>query len=134
MHSIKTRYTGQLGTHSEHLPSKSFIITDAPLDNNGKGQAFSPTDTLAMALGTCMMTVMAIAGEAEGWDMSGMHLETEKIMAANPRRIAIVHINFYWDNCALNEKQRERIKRIGRTCPVALSLHPEVKQEVIYHF
>lgn len=134
MHSIKTRYTGQLGTHSEHLPSKSFIITDAPIDNNGKGQAFSPTDTLAMALGSCMMTVMAIAGEAEGWDMAGMHLETEKIMAANPRRIAAVRINFYWENCALNEKQRERIKRIGRTCPVALSLHPEVKQEVIYHF
>lgn len=134
MHSIKTEYTGQLGTLSEHLPSNSFINTDAPVDNNGKGQAFSPTDTLAMALGACMMTVMSIKGEAEGWDMSGMHLETQKIMAANPRRVAAIHINFYWDKCTLNDKQRARIKRVGKTCPVALSLHPEIEQKITYYF
>jgi uncharacterized OsmC-like protein len=134
MKTVETKYEGGLRTSSVHLQSKNTFHTDAPLDNNGKGEAFSPTDTVAAALGACMMTVMAIAGEKKGWDMSGMHLATQKIMAANPRRIAALRVDFYWDNCAVSDEDRSWIKEIGLNCPVALSLHPDLKQEITFHF
>ncbi|GHE50338.1 MULTISPECIES: OsmC family protein [Roseivirga] len=134
MKTVETKYEGGLRTSSVHLQSKNTFHTDAPLDNNGKGETFSPTDTVAAALGACMMTVMAIAGEKKGWDMSGMHLATQKIMAANPRRIAALRVDFYWDNCAVSDEDRSWIKEIGLNCPVALSLHPDLKQEITFHF
>ncbi len=134
MKTVETKYEGALRTSSIHLQSKNTFFTDAPLDNNGKGETFSPTDTLATALGACMMTVMAIAGEKEGLDMSGMHLATQKVMAATPRRIAALKVDFYWENCPLNEEQRAWIKDIGLNCPVALSLHPDLRQEITFHY
>ncbi|WP_420385450.1 OsmC family protein [Roseivirga sp.] len=134
MKTVETKYEGGLRTSSVHLKSNNTFQTDAPLDNNGKGETFSPTDTVAAALGACMMTVMAIAGEKEGLDMSGMHLATQKVMAANPRRIAALKVDFYWDNCPLNDSQRDWIKDIGINCPVALSLSADLRQEINFHF
>ena len=130
----KVTYNGNLRTTCVHLRSGNEYITDAPVDNNGKGETFSPTDTVAAALGACMMTVMAIAGEKKGLDMNGMRLSTEKIMAANPRRIAALKIDFHWDNCKLSEEERAWIKDIGINCPVALSLHPDLLQDVNFYF
>lgn len=134
MATIKSKYEGNLRTSAVHVKSDNKFITDAPVDNNGKGETFSPTDTIAAALGSCMMTVMAIAGEKKGIDMSGMHLETTKVMSAIPRRISALHVEFHWDNCPIDEEQRKWLKDIGRNCPVALSLHPELKQEINFYF
>lgn len=135
MATVKSNYIGGLRTTAVHVKSGNEFVTDAPVDNNGKGEAFSPTDTVAAALGSCMMTVMAIAGEKEGIDLTGMHLETTKVMSATPpRKISALKVEFFWDNCSLNEEKREWLKEIGRNCPVALSLHPDLRQEINFHF
>ncbi|PIQ47479.1 MAG: osmotically inducible protein OsmC [Cytophagales bacterium CG12_big_fil_rev_8_21_14_0_65_40_12] len=134
MITVKSKYTGDLSTEAIHVKSNNHIVTDAPTDNNGKGQAFSPTDLVAAALGSCMMTVMAIAGEKKGLDMSGMNLEATKIMTANPRRISEIKVDFFWESCSLSTEDREWIKHIGLTCPVALSLGENLKQDINFHF
>lgn len=134
MPTVKSRYEGGLRTSVIHVKSGNQLMTDAPIDNNGKGETFSPTDTVAAALGSCMMTVMAIAGEKNGLDMSGMRLETEKIMAANPRRISELKVEFYWDDCPLNEEERSWLKNVGLNCPVAKSLSSELVQNITFHF
>lgn len=134
MITVKSTYEGALRTTAQHVKSGNTFQTDAPLDNNGKGEAFSPTDTVAAALASCMMTVMAIDGEKQGIDMSGMHTETTKIMSAEPRRISALKIDFYWDNCTATTEQREALKEIGRNCPVALSLSANLRQEITFHF
>ena len=134
MITVKSTYTGGLRTNAQHVRSGNEFITDAPVDNNGKGEAFSPTDTVAAALGSCMMTVMAIAGEKEGIDMSGMHLETTKIMAANPRRISELKVDFYWDNCTASESDRKWLKNVGLNCPVAKSLSTDLVLNITFYF
>jgi uncharacterized OsmC-like protein len=134
MITVKSAYTGSLRTKVTHVKSGNAFITDAPVDNNGKGEAFSPTDTVAAALGSCMMTVMAIAGEGKGIDMAGMHLETTKIMAANPRRIAELKVDFYWDNCQASESDIKWLKNVGLNCPVAKSLSADLHQNITFHF
>jgi len=134
MITVKSKYEGGLRTSAEHVKSGKTFQTDAPVDNNGKGETFSPTDTVAAALASCMMTVMAIDGEKKGIDMSGMRTETTKIMSAEPRRIAALKLNFYWDNCSASEEERAALKNIGRNCPVALSLSENLRQEITFHF
>lgn len=134
MITVKSKYEGGLRTSAEHVKSGNLFQTDAPLDNNGKGETFSPTDTVAAALASCMMTVMAIDGEKQGIDMSGMRTETTKVMSAEPRRIAALKIDFYWDDCQASEAERETLKDIGRNCPVALSLSENLRQEINFHF
>ena len=134
MITVNSTYTGGLRTTAQHVRSGNEFITDAPVDNNGKGEAFSPTDTVAAALGSCMMTVMAIAGEKQGIDMNGMHLETTKIMAANPRRISELKVDFYWDNCEASESDRNWLKNVGLNCPVAKSLSADLVQNITFHF
>ncbi len=134
MITVKSTYTGGLRTSFQHVKSGIEFITDAPVDNNGKVEAFSPIDTVAAALGACMMTVMAIAGEKQGIDLSGMHLETTKIMTANPRRISELKVDFYWDNCEASESDRKWLKNVGLNCPVAKSLSAELVQNVTFHF
>lgn len=134
MKTVETKYLGGLRTESTHLKSGNTFQTDAPIDNNGKGETFSPTDSVAAALGACMMTVMAIAGEKQGIDMSGMKLSTQKVMSAEPRRIAALKVDFFWENCLLSEDQKKWIKEIGVNCPVALSLDKELRQEINFHF
>ncbi len=135
MITIKTEYLGQLRTESKHLRSQSKLITDAPVDNNGKGEAFSPTDLVATALGSCMMTIMGIHARKDDLPLQGTTLEITKIMAANPRRIAEIHVKIdFPQQLQLTEIQQEKLKKVALTCPVALSLHPEIKQEVEFNF
>lgn len=135
MITVKSKYEAALRTSAEHVKSGNMFQTDAPTDNNGKGETFSPTDTVAAALASCMMTVMAIDGEKNGIDMSGMRTETTKVMAADPkRRISALKVDFYWDDCKASELERTKLKEIGKNCPVALSLSEKLRQEITFHF
>jgi uncharacterized OsmC-like protein len=127
-------YTGELRTRAKHLRSGSEIVTDAPVDNQGKGEAFSPTDLLATSLGTCAMTMIGIAARTHGFNVDGTEISVSKIMAENPRRVAkvIVEMNFPPEN--YSEKQKQIIRRTADTCPVRLSLHPDLKQTFILNF
>lgn len=134
MEIAKVRYDGNLRTSATHLRSGNQFITDAPPDNNGKGEAFSPTDMVSTALASCMMTIMGIVAEREGIDMTGLHASVDKEMASNPRKIARVGLHFEWDNCKATAAERAKLKKAGLTCPVALSLHPDLKQDVVFNF
>jgi putative redox protein len=131
---ISAQYKGDLRTEARHLRSGNTIITDAPPDNNGKGMAFSPTDLVCSALGSCMMTLMGILANREEIDLSGMTWEVEKIMASNPRKIAEVRIVFNHPNLIATDVQKEKLRRAALTCPVALSLHDSIKQDVTFNF
>lgn len=135
MPSIIGKYQGGLRTEAIHLKSGNKIITDAPVDNQGKGEAFSPTDLVCAALGSCMITIMGIIAQREEIDMSGLEVSTTKHMAANPRRISKIELNFTWNNMpALTDSQVQKLKKAALSCPVALSLHPETEQEVTFDF
>ena len=130
MITSETKYTGGLRTISIHKLSGKEIITDAPPDNEGKGEAFSPTDLMANSLTCCMLTIMGIAARNHGFDMDGTTAETEKIMASDPRRVKEIRIRLTFPHDNYNEKEKRIIEHISRTCPVALSLHPELVQNV----
>lgn len=133
MATSKVTYAGDLRTTSVHLQSGSKIISDAPLDNNGKGEAFSPTDTVANALASCMFTVMGIKARDLGVDFTGSTAEVTKIMAAEPRRISEIRIVFDMD-LAADEKTKTILERTAMTCPVHYSLHPEIKKDIIFNW
>lgn len=126
-------YQGNLRTESEHLQSGSKMITDAPVDNHGKGEAFSPTDTVANALATCMLTVMGIKAESLGVDMTGATAEVTKEMASEPRRISriVVKLNF---PAKYGEKETKVLENTGRTCPVLQSLHPDIEKDISFSY
>lgn len=134
MVSMKGIYVGGLRTEVTHLKSGNKVITDAPPDNNGKGEAFSPTDLTCASLNSCMMTLMGILAEREQIDLTGLTSEIVKLMASNPRKIAEVQITFRHENLVATEIQKEKLKRAALTCPVALSLSDEVKQTVVFNF
>ncbi|GAB3525726.1 OsmC family protein [Pontibacter brevis] len=135
MATISSTYKGGLRTTAQHLASGNTIITDAPVDNNGKGEAFSPTDLVAAALGSCMMTIMGIVANRINIDIDGIEIETTKIMAAEPRRIAEVVLNFKMPaGKSYSDKEKAMLENAARTCPVALSLHPDIKQTVTFHY
>ncbi|HYG39415.1 MAG TPA: OsmC family protein [Cytophagales bacterium] len=134
MATIKSKYLGELRTESVHVKSDNKIITDAPLDNNGKGEAFSPTDLLCSALGSCMMTIIGILARREEIDLTSVTYEITKVMSANPRKVSEIHINFDMKGVKASDIQVEKLKRAASTCPVALSLDPSVKQIVDFKF
>jgi uncharacterized OsmC-like protein len=134
MTTLTSVYKGDLRTESVHTRSGNVVITDAPVDNNGKGEAFSPTDLVCTALSTCMLTTMAIWAEREGIDLKGMQVEVTKIMAANPRKIAEIQVKLSKPNLVASPIQKDRLKEIAHTCPVALSLHDTVKQTIQFEF
>ncbi len=128
-------YLGNLRTESVHLLSGNTIITDAPVDNHGKGEAFSPTDLVATALGNCMMTLMGIYANREGLELTGTRISVKKVMAENPRRIAEIHIQFdFPETLTPTEHQREMLIQTARTCPVIKSLHPDIKEISSFNF
>ncbi|MDX1761506.1 MAG: OsmC family protein [Christiangramia sp.] len=129
----KVKYLGDLRTESEHLQSGSKMITDAPVDNHGKGEAFSPTDTVANALATCMLTVMGIKAESLGVDMKGASAEVTKTMAADPRRISRIDVNIHFPK-VFDKKETEILERTGRTCPVLQSLHPDIEKNISFSY
>jgi uncharacterized OsmC-like protein len=131
MITIKTLYSGNLRTEATHVASGNTIVTDAPIDNNGKGEAFSPTDLTCASLGSCMMTLMGIVAEREGIELQGTRMEITKTMGTNPRRISKVRVDFVLTSLeSLSEAKKEKLQRAAITCPVALSLHPDIEQEV----
>ena len=131
MTQIRVIYQGGLRTEAEHLKSGNKIITDAPPDNNGKGEAFSPSDLVCSALGSCMITIMGIVAEREAINIEGMQAEVVKIMASNPRKIQEIQVNLHMpSDLQLTEKQKEVLKRAALTCPVALSINTDIKQVV----
>jgi putative redox protein len=135
MPTIKTIYAGNLRTEATHVASGNTLITDAPVDNNGKGEAFSPTDLTCASLGSCMMTIMGIVAEREGIELKGTEMEITKTMAANPRRISKIQVDFTLvSREPLTEVQKEKLERAARTCPVALSLHPDIEQEANFNW
>lgn len=134
MISIKTIYKGDLRCQSEHLASGNSLFTDAPLDNMGKGETFSPTDLVATALGNCMLTIIGIAAQNHNFNIVGTKLEVTKVMESNPRRIGEIIISFYFPDNNYSEKEQKLIKTAAETCPVAKSLHPDLKQTLIFNF
>ena len=129
----KVTYTGSLRTVSVHLSSGKEIITDAPIDNHGKGEAFSPTDMVANSLATCMLTVMGIKALDLDVDFTGSTAEVTKVMASDPRRISEIHINFTM-NLAPDEKTKTILERTGMTCPVLNSLHPDIVKDIVFNW
>ena len=129
----KVKYKGELRTEAEHLRSGKTIITDAPIDNQGKGEAFSPTDIVATALASCMLTIMGIVAERDGIKLEGTIAEVEKIMAENPRRIGEIKIKIKFSQ-KLNPEERQKLERAAKTCPVSGSLNENLKEtfEFIY--
>ena len=132
--TIETIYTGELRTQATHLASQNTIITDAPIDNNGKGEAFSPTDLLAASLGSCMLTIMGISANAHGFSIDGTKISITKIMAANPRRVGEIIVDFTFPVNNYSDKEKILIEKAAASCPVALSLHPDLKQTINFNW
>ncbi|QKG79369.1 OsmC family protein [Tenuifilum thalassicum] len=127
-------YKGDLRTEATHTRSGVTITTDAPVDNQGKGECFSPTDLLATSLGACMITIMGIAAQTHGFNIDGTKIDVEKIMGTNPRRVVEVVIDLYFPHNNYTEKERKLIAAAANECPVAQSLHPDLKQTFRFHF
>ncbi|HWI91213.1 MAG TPA: OsmC family protein [Flavisolibacter sp.] len=125
-------YEGELRTVCTHLRSGNNFETDAPLDNNGKGERFSPTDLMATSLATCMITVMGIKARSMGFDLNGIKIEVEKIMKADPRRVGGINLFFHIPENLQNvdDKTKQILKHTGNTCPVWLSIHPDIEVNV----
>ena len=128
----KIIYQGDLRTQATHLQSGDIILTDAPKDNHGKGEAFSPTDLVATALGSCMLSIMGIIANRHEINIVGTQVSIHKIMQANPRRIAAIEVTMHMPNVTYTPKERALLENAARTCPVALSLHPELEQKLSF--
>ena len=133
-HSIENKYIGELRTQSTHLKSSDVILTDAPVDNNGKGDAFSPTDLVASALCSCMTTVMGICAEKNNIELPKSIAQVTKVMESHPRRISKIIIEINFDKNSLSDQQVEKLIAVAKGCPVAQSLNSDLIQEVIYNF
>ena len=133
MATLKTTYLGNLRTEITHLQSGSKIYTDAPLDNNGKGESASPTDLIAGALGSCMLTIMGISANVHGFSIEGATIETTKIMGTEPRRIAEVKIIFNFPQ-SYDDKVRRIIESAVKVCPAEQSIHPDIKRTIVFNY
>ncbi|MCY7349473.1 MAG: OsmC family protein [Cytophagaceae bacterium] len=136
MATVRTEYLGKLRTENTHLQSGTQMITDAPTDNQGRGEAFSPTDLTATSLGTCIITTMGIAAQREDIDLTGSELSVTKVMSTQaPRRIARIEVALRMRSTPeLDEAQRKKYENIAHTCPVALSLHPDIEQVITFEW
>ncbi len=134
METSTTQYLGDLRTRMTHLKSGEIVTTDAPPDNHGRGEFFSPTDIVATALSSCMLTVLGIAARAHGFSMEGVSARVTKTMSAEaPRRISAVRVELFFPG-EYSHKEMTVIERVARTCPVALSLHPDLQQDLVFRF
>lgn len=131
----KVTYQGNLRTEATHIQSGSQIITDAPVDNHGKGERFSPTDLVATALASCMLTTMGIVSETHQINITGSTCEVEKIMTSNPRQIGAIRIQMTIRGAdSYTEKEKQILEKTALTCPVYRSLHVDVKKELQIHW
>ena len=133
MSDIKIKYKRNLRTTATHVSSGSKIITDAPLDNKGKGEKFSPTDLFATALGSCMLTIMGITAQTHGINIDDTEVTVKKIMGVNPRRVSCIKIiiNIYND---ISEKDRKLLIKAAHHCPVSKSINPDIEEDVTFNF
>ena len=134
MPTIKETYLGDLRVECEHVASGTKIITDAPVDNQGKGEAFSPTDLCATALGACALTIMGIYARNHGLDITGATAEVTKHMNASPRRIGKVEVIFNMPAKGYSEKDKKALENSVHTCPVHLSLHADTEQVFTFNW
>jgi uncharacterized OsmC-like protein len=137
MTTARIVYKGALHTETTHVRSGQMIETDAPVDNNGKGAAFSPTDLCATSLGNCMITTLGIYAEAHGVDLPGMEASVTKYMASDPRRISRIEVDmtiFLSTTRMEDEKLKQILRKVAETCPVARSLHPDIEQVLNLQF
>ena len=134
MPTANITYSGELRTKAVHIKSGNTIITDAPTDNHGKGEAFSPTDLLSTSFAACALTIIGIAAEEHKFSIDGTTVNMTKIMAENPRRVAEIVLEFTFPPNNYSEKEKKIIDYCVRTCPVSQSIHPDIKQTVIYNF
>ena len=135
MTKMLTIYKGNLRTEVTHLQSGTNILPDAPLDNHGKGESFSPTDLLASSLGCCMLTIMGISAQSYGFTLEGTKVETEKIMGTDPRRVVEIKIDFHFpEGSNFTPQQKRIIESAAKTCPVANSLHPDLKKTINFNW
>jgi putative redox protein len=134
MATIQMKYLGGLRTKSTHIKSGTEIMTDAPTDNKGKGELFSPTDLVANALGSCIATIIAQAADTHNFNIDGTDITITKVMISDPRRIGeiIVELNFPHNN--YSDKTKKIIENAAKTCPVAKSLHPDLIQTLLFNF
>lgn len=133
MSTSKVVYKGDLRTESTHLLSGNVIITDAPLDNHGKGEAFSPTDMVANSLATCMFSIMGIKAKAMNLNLEGSTANVTKIMQAEPRKISEIIVDLDMKG-VIDEKSKIILERAAMTCPVFLSLHPDIKKTIHFNW
>jgi uncharacterized OsmC-like protein len=134
MNTAEVIYLGEFRCEATHLQSGSKIITDAPTDNFGKGLAFSPTDLVAKALASCMMTTIAIQTRLMGYNLIDSKLTVKKHMSTDPRRISKIEINVFIPKNELSDADKSKIIEIGLSCPVAKSLHPDLIQDINFQF
>lgn len=134
MATSEIKYLGDLRTEAVHLQSGEKIITDAPTDNQGKGEAFSPTDLLATSLGNCMLTTIGIRAKEYAVDIEGATCEVTKVMAANPRRVAEIHVRLSFPPNNYTEEQKQFLEKTANTCPVIYSLHPDIVKKVEFNY
>lgn len=130
MIGMKASYRGELRCEAVHIKSGNELITDAPPDNKGKGEAFSPTDLLATSLAVCMMTIMGITAEEKGIALGEMEVSIEKVMGSSPRRVVGIHLQFSVQNMGWEEREWAILKNAAMACPVAKSLHPDIEQNI----
>lgn len=134
MATVSATYLGDLRVECVHNQSGTRIITDAPTDNQGKGASFSPTDLCATALGACAMTIIGIYAQSHGVDVTGAKMRIAKTMSANPRRIGKVEVVFEMPDKDYSDKEKAIMERCTQTCPVHLTLHPDVEQIFTFHW
>jgi uncharacterized OsmC-like protein len=128
-------YDGDLRTVATHLQSGTAIQTDAPVDNQGKGGSFSPSDLVATALGSCMLTIMGMKARDMDVDLKGTKIEILKIMKQDPRRIGGINLTFHFPTgFRANEKQQTILERAAHTCPVIYSIHPEIELKIVFNW
>ena len=135
MTKMITVYKGNLRTEITHTLSGTKITTDAPTDNHGKGESFSPTDLFASSLGSCMLTIIGITAQAHGFNIDGTTMTTEKVMSANPRRVAEIIIDFKFpEGSNYSDKEKRLIEAAAKSCPVGNSLSAELKKTINFNW
>ena len=134
METSRVVYTGDLRTEATHVKSGQTFVTDAPVDNKGKGEAFSPTDLLATSLGACAITTVGIAALTHGFEIVGTTVKITKIMASDPRRVSEVIVEFDFPAFNYSDKEKAIIRHTINTCPVSQSLNPSLTQTFILNF
>ena len=134
METSKIIYIGELRTEAVHNLSGNKLTTDAPPDNQGKGEFFSPTDLLATSLGACMLTIMGISANLHGFNINDTRVSVTKIMGSNPRRVVEIKVDFLFPPHNYSPKERKILIAAAKECPVAKSLHPELKQTIQFNF